>query len=152
MCFAAYCRNDIAQANVTVSRHIFVCSFKLRQVFLLKCLTCEGLVNLFFWRCVLWVKTLSQRPLKARRRKRAGYSESAFGIWEDCLKTAVLGSFFPKSIENKLGVESEERQWRTALCLCWSTSMPLETVGLWSKLLFVRNCNQFGILWGCLWN
>lgn len=89
---------------------MFVCSFKLYQIFLLKCLTCEGLVNLLFWLVYCLNKTLSQRHVKTCRRKRAGYSEPAFAVWEDCLKTAVLGSFFPKEHREQSGIESEERQ------------------------------------------
>lgn len=97
----------------------------------------------FFGLCVLWTKDLGQRHLKARRRKKAGYAEPAFGIWENCLKTAVCALFWPKSVENKLGIEWEERQRRTALCLCCSASMPREAAGLGSEFLFLRKCKQF---------
>lgn len=109
---------------------MFVCSFKLCQIFLLKCLTCEGFFESVFLADVLFEQKLSQRHLKACRRKRARYSKPAFAVWEDCLKTAVLGYFFPKEHWEQTGCRIRGKTVKNCIVLvlvivsatwnCWS--------------------------------
>lgn len=114
----------------------------------------------FFW-YVLWTKDLNQRHLKACRRKRAGYSEPVFGIWENCLSPAVLCSFLLKERWKQTGCRIRGKAVKNCIVLllvdisatwsCWSSVkvfISKEVEPIWHTSEVVCGSKVF-TNWGC---
>lgn len=110
----------------------------------------------FFGWCVLWTKDLGQRHLKARRRKKAGYAEPAFAIWENYLKTAVLCSFLTKEHCKQAGYRMGRKAAKNCIVLvllsinatwsCWSwvrVFISKEVQTIWQTCVIVYGSKVF---------